>query len=132
MDMIAAQQGVAAAVVADNPHSDWERIVADVEIKEEGSGYMLDTVSFAVTRKADGSLARPDFRLSDSGRQAVIALYRERLENAGDKIGSFFLEIDDNGKYSFEISYDAPKRLNGVWDEKKAAQLSNYLKTYRR
>jgi hypothetical protein len=131
MDMIAAQQSVATAVVADNPYGEWERIVADIEIKEEDTGYRLDTVSFAVVRKGDGSLTQPNFDLSDPARQAVIGLYKERLDKAGDKIGSFGLEIDRDGQYRFEISYDKPKRLNGEWDEKKEAKLNNYLKTYR-
>jgi hypothetical protein len=131
MDMITVQQEVAAAVVADNPYGEWERIVADVEIKEEETGYRLDTVSFAVVRKSDGSLTQPDFDLSDQARQAAIGLYKERLNIAGDKIGSFGLEIDRDGKYRFEISYDAPKRLNGEWDEKNEAKLNNYLATYK-
>ena len=131
MDMIVAQQSVAAAVIADNPYDDWERIVADVEIGEQETGYQLDTMSFAVVRKGGTNLATADIKLSDATRQAAIALYRERLDNAGDKIGSFGLEIDRDGKYRFEISYDKPERINGNWDSKKQLKINNYLATYR-
>ncbi len=131
MDMIIAQQSVAAAVVADYPYDDWERIVADVEIGEQETGYQLDTMSFAVVRKGDNNLTAADIKLSDATRQAAIALYRERLDNAGDKIGSFGLEIDRDGKYRFEISYDKPERINGNWDSKKQVKINNYLQTYR-
>jgi hypothetical protein len=131
MDMISAQEAVATALVADNPYDNWERIVADVEIDEEETGYQIDAVNFAVVRiEADNSLARPEFALSNDTWNAVIAMYRERLDNAGDKIGSFGLEIDRNGKYRFEISYDKPDRLNGNFDTKRQMKIDNYLATY--
>ena len=131
MDMISAQQGVATVLVADNPHDNWERIVADVEIDEEETGYRIDTITFAIVRKPDAGLTTPDFTLSEATRRAVIALYRERLDNAGDKIGSFGLEIDRDGKFRFQISYDQPDRINGNFHTKKQKQIHNYLATYR-
>jgi hypothetical protein len=131
MDMISAQQGVATVLVADNPYESWERIVADVEIAEEETGYRIDTISFAIVRSPDNNLDTPDFALSDATRRAVIAMYRERLENAGDKIGSFGLEIDRDGKFRFQISYDKPDRINGNFRTKKQQQIHNYLATYR-
>jgi hypothetical protein len=131
MDMISAQQGVAAVLVADNPHDNWERIVADVEIDEEQTGYRIDTISFAIVRASDNSLSTPNFSLSDATRRAVIAMYRERLDNAGDKIGSFGLEIDSDGKFRFQISYDKPDRINGNFHTKKQQKIHNYLATYR-
>lgn len=130
MDMISAQQGVATVLVADNPYDNWERIVADIEIDEEETGYRVDTISFAIVRASDNSLSTPDFSLSDATRRAVIALYRERLDNAGDKIGSFGLEIDSDGKFRFQISYDKPDRINGNFDTKKQQKIHNYLETY--
>lgn len=130
MDMISAQQGVATVLVADNPYDSWERIVADVEIAEEETGYRIDTISFAIVRKPDNNLDTPDFKLSDATRRAVIAMYRERLDNNGDKIGSFGLEIDSDGKYRFQISYDKPDRINGNFRTKKQQQIHNYLATY--
>jgi hypothetical protein len=130
MDMIAAQQEVVRAVVENNPHSGWERIVADVEIEETPAGYHFDTVSFVIARSADGKLSDPDFDLSASAKSAIIGLYSERLVSAGDKIGGINLEIDNDGQYRFDISYDKPKRLNGIWDREKEEKLDKYLSTY--
>ena len=129
--MITAQQEVAAIVAAANPYDEWERIVADIEIEQRGADYRTSMVSFVIARKPDSSLHTVDIKLSDATRQAVIAMYRERLDNAGDKIGSFGLEIDRDGKYRFEISYDKPDRINANWDSKRQMKINNYLQTYR-
>jgi hypothetical protein len=131
MDMITAQQEVAAIVAAANPYDEWERIVADIEIEQRGADYRTSMVSFVIARKPDSSLHTVDIKLSDATRKAVIAMYRERLDNAGDKIGSFGLEIDRDGKYRFEISYDKPDRINANWDSKRQTKINNYLQTYR-
>ena len=132
MDMMVVQEEFAQLVMADCPDGDWERIVADVEILEEESGYRLNTASFAVVRQAGDKLATNDFTLSQEARDAAIQVYRERLENSGDQIGSFGLEIDKGGEYRLKISYDAPERLNFILDGEKMERLNNYLKTYQR
>jgi hypothetical protein len=71
-----------------------------------------------------------DFSLSEATRGAVIAMYRERLDNGGDKIGSFGLEIDSDGKFRFQISYDKPDRINGNFRTEKQQKIHNYLATY--
>jgi hypothetical protein len=132
MDMMVVQDEFAQVVMADCPDSNWERIVADVEILEEESGYRINTASFAVVREDGDRLTKENFTLSQEARDAAIQVYRERLENSGDKIGSFGLEIDSGGKYRLKISYDAPERLNFILDGEKMERLNNYLKTYQR
>ena len=130
MDMMVVQDAFAQVVMADCPDGNWERIVADVEILEEETGYRLNTASFAVVREDGDKLATNDFTLSQEGRDAAIDVYRERLDNGGDKIGGFGLEIDKGGKYRIKISYDAPERLNYIFDGEKMERLNNYLETY--
>lgn len=130
MEMIAVQEAFAESVIADNPHDSWERIVVDVEILKEDTGYAFNTMSFAVLREADGELTMGDITLSPETRDAALAIYHERLENAGDTMGSFGLEIDSDGEYRVQISYDAPERLNNNIDGEKTTRLNNYLDTY--
>jgi hypothetical protein len=130
MDFMAAQEGFAAAIIADNPYDSWERIVVDVEILGEDGGHALNTVCFAVVHTASDKLKIADITLSDATRQAAIALYRERLDNAGVKIGSFGLEIDRGGECRVKLSYDKPERLTGNLDGEKTVKLNNYLATY--
>jgi hypothetical protein len=132
MDFMAAQEGFAAAIIADNPYDSWERIVVDVEILGEDGGHALNTVCFAVVHTASDKLKIADITLSDATRQAAIALYRERLDNAGVKIGSFGLEIDRGGECRVKLSYDKPERLTGNLDGEKTVKLNNYLATYQR
>jgi hypothetical protein len=132
MDMMVVQDEFAQVVMADCPDGDWERIVADVEILEEESGYRINTASFAVVLEDGDKLTKVNFTLSQEARDAAIEVYREQLENSGDKIGSFGLEIDKGGKYRLKISYDAPERLNFILDGEKMERLNNYLATYQR
>lgn len=130
MDLITAQLQFAEAVVADNVFEEWERIVVDAEIEEDSSGYRIDTVSFAIVRGADSQLTTPDFMLSETSRDAIIALYRERLDNAGDKFTCFGFEIDSDGNYRFRIGHEKPERLNGIFETERQHKINNYLEKY--
>jgi hypothetical protein len=132
MDFMAVQEGFAAAIIADNPYDNWERIVVDVEILEQNGGHALNTVSFAVVQTANDTMEIANITLSDATRKAAVALYRERLDNAGVKIGSFGLEIDSGGACRVKLSYDKPERLTGNLDGEKTVKLNNYLETYQR
>lgn len=127
-----AQQAVVQAVVADAPRADWRRLVADVEISESKEGYHFDTVALAVVRRGDGALEAPSFSIGRDAREAMAALYRERKASGEKSFGSFELQVEHDGRYRFEFSYDPPKRLNGIWDEEKERRLDNYLDHYRR
>lgn len=130
MDLTDLQNRIVIEVARTVPVSAWERIVADVEIAEQDDGYQLDTVSFAVARDAAGTLTDPQFDLSEAARAAIVDLYKQR-KAAGEVLGGFELQIDQPGTYQFHFSYDAPKRLNGIWDKAKEERLDHYLDHYR-
>lgn len=129
-DMHEVQVEFMEAVIADYPHDDWERIIVDVEIIEEAEGYRLSSIGFAVVREEGDILKLDDFLFSQATRDAAIEVYRERLDNSGDTISGFGVEIDSDGAYRIKISYDAPERLNGILDGEKTTKLNNYLDTY--
>ena len=39
--------------------------------------------------------------------------------------------IDPDGRYRLRIDHDAPKRINGEWDEAREERLDDYLERYR-
>jgi hypothetical protein len=126
-----AQTAVVQALAADAPDPNWLRLVADIEIQEDADSYRFDTVALAVVKGADGTLSDPSFSVSETVRRAIIDLYRERKNGAGEPFSGFQLSVDNDGTFRFEFSYGPPKRMNGVWDEAKEKMLDNYLDHYR-
>lgn len=131
MDITALQANLASSVVDDCPFGEWERIVADIEIAVDNDECLLDTLSFAVIRDNNGRLTNPYFEMSPKTHSSVIEIYKERLENSGKKISGFMLEVQKDGRYGFDLSYDKPERLNGVFKSRKADRMANYLQSYR-
>lgn len=131
MDFNQAQQAVIRAVAHDVPYESWERILLDVEIAEQADGYDLDTLGIVIRRNERNELEDPQFRLSEDSKKAIVALYDQRKQDAGEVLGGFELTIDYPGKYRFQFSYDPPKRLNGVWDAERQKWLDNYLAVYK-
>jgi hypothetical protein len=132
MDFQTAQNDVVQRVAGDFGAADWVHAVVDLEVLEFEDGYDLDYQAILITRASGGALASQQFQLTEPTRQAVIALYRERKDNAGDVLGGFVLRIDHPGRYKFDLNYDPPKRLNGVWDAERQAYFDNYLTHYQR
>lgn len=130
MEMKEVQEDFARAVIADYPSDDWERIVADFEIIEEEEGYRLNSIGFAVVREEGDRLKLDDFFFSQATRDAAIAVYRERLDNSGDTLTGFDLEVDSDGAYRIKISYDEHERLSGILDGEKTERLNHYLDSY--
>lgn len=129
MQLTDAQDQVVQAIAAAAP-AGWERIVVDCEILDEGSGYAMDHVAFAIVN-AGGQYSDPAIELPREARQAIGTLYQAVAETRPDaKLGSFELTIEQSGRYRFEFSYDLPKRLNGEWDAAKEERLDRYMQDY--
>lgn len=126
-----AQQAVVQAVVADAPRADWQRLLADIEIRESNDGFHFDTVGIAVVKTAEGTLDAPSFSIGRPAREAMVKLYQERKAGGDKSFGGFELQVESDGRYRFEFSYEPPKRLNGVWDKEKEQRLDNYLDHYK-
>jgi hypothetical protein len=130
MDFTEAQNQIVRTVAAAADVGPWERLFTDVEILEHPGDYQIDYVGLAVVRTG-GDLEVRQFDLSDAARQAIVALYRQRKDEADETIGGFTLAIDPPGRFRFDFLNEPPKRINGIWDEAQAARLNNYLETYR-
>jgi hypothetical protein len=63
--------------------------------------------------------------------QAAIELYKERLQHSPRKLSGIAFEAQEDGRYGFELNYEKPERLNGVFKSRKADRLANYLQNYR-
>lgn len=126
MDFTAAQTQVVQAVVNCAGGARWEQIFVDAEIDEGEDGFSLSTVSFTV---APGPVKAP-FSIDIPGQDAIIALYRQRKDEAGDTIGGFDLTVERDGRFRFRFNHDEPKRARGKWDAAKAKRLETYLDWY--
>jgi hypothetical protein len=131
MDITALQAELASSIVDDCKFDGWERIVADIEIAVDNDECLLDTLSFAVIRDNRGGLTNPYFEMSPKTHWAAIELYKEMLKKSPRKLSGIAFEMQEDGQYSFDLSYEKPERLNGVLDSRKAQRLANYLQNYR-
>lgn len=131
MSIMVLQAELAGSIVDDCPYGNWERIVADIEIAVDGDDCSLDTLSFAVIRDDAGGLTNPYFEMSPKTHWAAIELYKEQLKHSPSKLGGIAFEVKEDGEYGFELNYEKPERLNGVFKSRKADRLANYLQTYR-
>lgn len=130
MDFTAAQVEVVKMVVGCAGANRWDQIFVDAEIDEGEDGYSLSTVSFAVAPGATGQPVKVPFSIDMSGQDAMVALYRQRRDDAGDQITGFDLTVEPDGRFRFRFSHDEPRRARGQWDADKAKRLENYLNWY--
>jgi hypothetical protein len=130
MDFTAAQVEVVKTVVGCAGANRWDQIFVDAEIDEGDDGFSLSTVSFAVTPGTEGQPVKLPFSIDIPGQDAMVALYRQRREEAGDRITGFDLTVEPDGRFRFRFSHDEPKRARGQWDADKAKRLENYLSWY--
>lgn len=130
MDFTEAQTRLVQAIAGSAALGGWERLLANVEILEHADDFQLDYVCLAVVR-AGGDLATEQFELSPAAREAAVAFYRQRKDGAGETIGGFEAAIDADGRFRIAIDHDAPKRINGEWDEAREGRLDHYLDHYK-
>jgi hypothetical protein len=131
MDITTLQANLANSIVDDCPHGGWERIVADIEIAVDNDDCRLDALSFAVIRDDGGGLTNPYFEMSPKTHWAAIELYKEQLKHSPRQLSGIAFEVQEDGRYGFDLSYGQPERLNSVFESGKADRLANYLQTYR-
>ena len=130
MNFTQAQAQVVRTVSASADVGRWRRLLANVEILEQDDDFQLDYVCLAVVADG-GELETRQFHLTDEAKRAVADLYHQRRDDAGETIGGFEVAIDPDGRYRFDLGHDAPKRINGEWDEAREERLDNYLEHYR-
>ncbi len=129
--LIEQQNELVRAIAEAEPKGEFERIVADVEIKEHASDYQIDSVMFSIGKSASGDFEDREIRMNPKIRDAIIALYKSVSETSKDgKLGGFELVIKGDGAYHFDFDYGPPKRINGVWDEEKERRLDHYLEDF--
>jgi hypothetical protein len=130
MDFTEAQTRLIKAIAGSADVGAWERLLANIEILEHADDFQIDYVCLAVVG-ADGDLATEQFALSQDAQDAAVAFYRQRKDEAGETIGGFEATIDSDGRFRIAIDHDAPKRINGVWDEEREGRLDHYLDHYK-
>jgi hypothetical protein len=130
MDFTEAQTAVVRTVAASADVGPWQRLLANVEILEHADDFQLDYVCLAVVKDGE-ELETRQFQLTEDAEKAVTAFYRQRRDDAQETIGGFEVAIDPDGRFRFDIDHDAPKRINGVWDEAREGRLDRYLDHYK-
>ena len=55
----------------------------------------------------------------------------EIKRTTGDRWGTCDPVVDKSGEFRFKLSYDRPKRINGVFDDDSLGRFNRYLESYK-
>ncbi len=102
----------------------WGQIVVNLELDEDEEGYHTDCLAFAVVPD-DSGYSEYEIRLDRPGRDAIFALHKA-MGGEGASWQSFDLVVEPDGAFTFDFSYEAPKRLNGVFDQHSYHRFDHY------
>ncbi|ATD66767.1 MULTISPECIES: hypothetical protein [Luteimonas] len=90
---------------------EWKRIGLHAEIDTEG-GKRISSQTSAIAAAPGEPLEDVDFRLSRAAKDALVAL-REAMRDDRGAWSSTLLTIEPSGTFSFDFSYEPPRRLAG-------------------
>ncbi|MEN5060207.1 hypothetical protein [Luteimonas sp. TWI1416] len=90
---------------------EWKRIGLHAEIDTEG-GRRISSQTSAIAAIPAQPLEDVDFRLSRAAKEALVAL-RETMREERGAWSSVLLTIEPTGRFSFDFSYEPPRRLAG-------------------
>ncbi|MAT70969.1 MAG: hypothetical protein CMJ58_15765 [Planctomycetaceae bacterium] len=101
------------AAVANAIEDAWDAAVVNLEIGATDGEVAIDCLALYFTwNRGEWKRKSLDFPYECCGLFTKL-----RDSGAGPKWSVCMLEIDSSGKYKFDYAYDAPRRLNGVFDD---------------
>ncbi|MCA8910968.1 MAG: hypothetical protein KDB82_04645 [Planctomycetes bacterium] len=124
------QETLARALIADAT-DDWRRIILDVEAGKVDGYDVENIVHLVILQTDDGDWLCEDQIPPDDVIETTSALREAYSKLTGDCWSICILTVENTGKYSFDFSYDQPKRLLGTADEAWYERTNNYLKLHR-
>lgn len=125
------QRAIVTALAGAIPER-WERIVVNYEMLETEGGMAHDRLAFYITTGPAGDLRDVDLAIDSTVGELFARMNDELLRTAGRRWGSCDLVIDPPGRFLFRLSYEPPRRLNGVFDEESYGRFGpRYLEAYR-
>lgn len=120
-----------AQEMANTVRDPWERIVVNYEMLTTDEGREVDYCAFYISA-TDGDFRETSLRvLPETVDDLFIQLNDLMAKTENSRWGSCDFVIDRSGQYKFNFDYNAPKRINGVFDEQSQGRFDKYLDTYR-
>jgi hypothetical protein len=116
-------QGDIVQCLANAVNEPWDFFVVNFEREETNGEKVQDTIAVAFSKQTT-SWKRISFIAPYNCCCLLLRLY-ELMNESGDAWASCTLEVDATGRYRFSFSYEAPKRLNGNFDDE--ALLKTYI-----
>jgi len=109
----------------------WERIVVNYEMQEEDDGSTEDRLGLYIAKGPTGDLRESELVFSPEVRAMFREMNNEIKRTTGDRWGTCDPVVDKSGEFRFKLSYDRPKRINGVFDDDSLGRFNRYLESYK-
>lgn len=109
----------------------WERIVVNCEMQEEDDGSTEDRLGLYIAKGPTGDLRESELVFSPEVRAMFREMNNEIKRTTGDRWGTCDPVVDKSGEFRFKLSYDRPKRINGVFDDDSLGRFNRYLESYK-
>jgi hypothetical protein len=132
VDDLRQSQDAAVTVIAKSISESWERVVVNYEMAESEDGTEHDMLGFYIVSDQAGRHAKKPLDLTPEIQEAFSDLNAASLSTNKQNWGTCDLTLDSNGKYTFDFSFDPPKRINGILDEASYYRFGKYLDEYSR
>ena len=121
-------QKIVEMLISKNENKDWYEIVLDFEILSNDAQDLADFICLTII-KIENDFKRSGFFLSLDDQQLIFDL--KNLFPEKDRLWSTItFEIQKNRTFKVNLSYDNPKRLNGIYDYQSEGRFEEYLKKY--
>lgn len=108
-------QGDIVQCFANAVNEPWDYLLVNFERQETNGEKVQDTLAVAFS-KQDISWKHISFIAPYNCCRQLLRLY-ELMNESGDGWASCTLEVDATGRYRFSYSNEAPRRLNGNFDD---------------
>jgi hypothetical protein len=124
------QKAIMTALTRGIPDA-WERIVVNCEMQEEDDGSTEDRLGLYIAKGPTGDLRESELVFSPEVRAMFREMNNEIKRTTGDRWGTCDPVVDKSGEFRFKLSYDRPKRINGVFDDDSLGRFNRYLESYK-
>jgi hypothetical protein len=128
---VVEKQKAVVIAVARAMQSDWRRIVCSYEVEETESSRVQNTIVGFVHNESGILLNDSLPEVPNAIKTAFYELRAAMSQPKGQAWNSAEVVIEQDGNYKFSFSYDAPKRINGIFDEDSNGKFSRLAQTYK-
>ncbi|MCM8543270.1 MAG: antitoxin YezG family protein [Lentisphaeraceae bacterium] len=126
-EIIKSQNEVILALI-ETVDNKWKQIVCSYELQEDDKSFNDDSICFYI-KKSLFKTSIIDIEINNRVREAFKSLRQAIKMHKGKEWNSCEIIIENSGDFEFDFSYERPKRINGILDDKSYEKYNNWIYT---